>query len=97
MSLNLTWLDKAMRNEHWAHRMPQLLANVDRRPYWQFRTVDDGRDPPACQVHHGRIERFDSEFWRLHNPALCERVDCRCTIRAYGLLDLQERGLETPL
>ena len=70
------------RAAHWAHRLRQMLANVDSCPYWQFRTVDDGRDPPDCQVHHGRIERFDSAFWQAHNPANCTRVECRCTVRA---------------
>lgn len=84
------------RRAHWRDRMPQLLANVDRRPYWQFRTVDDGRDNPACQAEHGRVERYDSEFWRRQNPANCQRNDCRCTIRAYGLQDLVERGITVP-
>lgn len=88
--------DKARRQAHWRERMPQLLANVERRPYWQFRTADDGRDNAACQADHGRIERHDSEFWQRRSPAKCRRVDCRCTIRAYGLRDLQERGIEPP-
>ena len=78
---------KHPRADHWAHRLPQLLDNVDARPWWQFRAVDDGRDPPECLAHHGRIERFDSPFWSEHNPAHCARKDCRCTIRAYREAD----------
>lgn len=88
--------DRAMRAEHWAYRMEQLLSGTDRRPYWQFRAADDGRDPPDCQKHHGRIERFDANFWKEQSPVDCKRLDCRCTIRAYALRDLTA-DLKTPL
>lgn len=91
-----TRADKALRQAHWRQRMPQLLANVERRPYWQLRTADDGRDNAACQADHGRVERYDSEFWQRRSPAKCRRTDCRCSIRAYSLQDLAERGIEPP-
>ena len=81
------------RKAHWAHRMPQLLSATDDRPYWQFRTVDDGRDPPDCQAVNGYIARYDSPFWQKHNPAKCRRDACRCSIRSYDDRDIEVRGL----
>lgn len=76
---------RLMRDDHWARHMPQLLANLENRPLWQFRAVDDGQDPPECKQLSGRVERFDSEFWQSHGPTTCDKVRCRCTIRAYRL------------
>ena len=95
--MKFTDVDVAQRKEHWANRLPQLLENVDRRPYWQFRVVGAMHDPPACKALDGRIERYDSAFWAQHNPAKCLRRECRCTIRAYGLRDLEELGVKPPL
>lgn len=76
--------------------MPQLLANTDRRPQWQFRVVGDGRDPAGCVPHHGRIERYDSAFWKANNPANCANPTCRCTIRAYSLDEVAVLRLQGP-
>jgi hypothetical protein len=81
---------RILRDDNWSRRMPQLIANLDNRPLWQFRAVGDSRDPPACAKHSGRTERFYSEFWQLHNPAACNEVFCRCTIRAYGQKEFDE-------
>lgn len=70
---------------HWSERIPQLLQNIDFRPLWQFRACGDSRDPPACRKLSGRTERFDAAFWQTQNPSECDRVICRCSIRAYRL------------
>lgn len=76
---------RIMRDAHWAEHMPELLAGSDRRPLWQFRDCGDGRDPEACEDLSGTTERFDSAFWQANNPAHCDQVMCRCSIRAYRL------------
>ena len=63
-------------------RAAQLIANVDRRPYWELRAVGDGADWPLCRKHDRRVERWDHRFWVKHGPHQCERVGCRCSIRA---------------
>lgn len=88
--------NRLMRDDHWAQRMPQLLENLENRPLWQFRAVGDSRDPPACTKLTGRTERFDSPFWATHSPARCERVRCRCTIRAYGIKEWAEKTYCAP-
>lgn len=84
---------KAQRREHWAQRMPQLLASAEVCPYWQFRAVGDAADPPACRAVDGHLARFDSEFWKTHSPAKCRRQMCRCTIRAYSQREFDAKGL----
>ncbi|WP_155419675.1 hypothetical protein [Variovorax paradoxus] len=79
---------RLIRADHWSHRLPQMLEGADRRPYWQFRIAGDSLDPAECQAHQGRIERFDATFWHEHSPAVCTRVECRCTIRVYAPGDL---------
>lgn len=84
---------KAERREHWAQRMPQMLAAAEVCPYWQFRVVGDAADPPACRAVDGHLARFDSEFWQTHNPAKCRRQMCRCTIRVYSQREFEAKGL----
>ena len=81
---------RVMRDIHWAQRMPQLLANLAYRPLWQFRPAGDAHEHPACKNLSGRVERFDSEFWQTHGPTICDKVRCRCTIRAYGIEEWAE-------
>jgi hypothetical protein len=76
---------RILRDAHWTFRMPQLLANTQRRPLWQFRAAGDSRDPLACKNRTGQVEHFESIFWLNHIPAQCTHVYCRCTIRAYCL------------
>lgn len=77
--------NRITRDAHWNERMPQLLENTESHPVWQFRTVADGRDPEECADVAGKTERFDSAFWQSNSPANCDRVYCRCTIRAYRI------------
>lgn len=87
---------RQIRAEMWAHRLPQLRAAVERRPYWQFRAVGDQRDPPACMALNGRVERHDSTFWDNHAPWNCRRHECRCTVRPYSRGELLDKGVEFP-
>lgn len=84
------------RDAMWCQRLPQLVDNQNQRPLWQFRDCGDRRDPPACSKLSARIERFDSEFWQTQNPASCDRVNCRCTIRAYRTDETQMQLNRTP-
>lgn len=80
----------------WLRRQEQMLQNIDRRPYWQFRAVGDSRDPPACTALSGRVERYDSDFWRDHAPWHCGQVECRCTVRTFTLAEIAAKGLTIP-
>lgn len=88
--------DKQIRAQMWNERLPQLLAATDRRPYWQFRSVGDSMDPPSCKALSGRVERFDSEFWRTKAPWMCQRLQCRCTVRACTRDELEAKGIAVP-
>lgn len=72
------------RADHWRSRVPQLLENIDRRPYWQMQSIcGDSKDRADCAQFHGRIERYDDIFWTTHAPWLCDHPFCRCTIKSY--------------
>jgi hypothetical protein len=88
--------NRQIRAEMWAHRLPQMQASTDRRPYWQFRAVGDARDPPACKALSGRVERHDSAFWQAHAPWLCSRTECRCTVRIYTREELVAKAIAIP-
>lgn len=87
---------RQLRAEMWAKRLPQMLASIDRRPYWQFRAVGDSRDPPECEVLSGRVERHDSSFWLTNAPWLCTRAECRCSVRNLTPDELIAKGLSIP-
>lgn len=87
---------RIVRDATWSQRLLQLLDNQEQRPLWQFRDCGDNRDPPACTKLSARIERFDSKFWQTQNPASCDQVTCRCTIRAYRTDETQMQLNRTP-
>jgi uncharacterized protein with gpF-like domain len=82
---------RAIRAAMWAKRLPQMMATANRHPWWQFRAVGDARDPEQCKAMHGRIERFDSDFWATNAPWKCKRTECRCTVRMYSDNELKQR------
>lgn len=85
-----------MRQASWAKRLPQMLASIDSRPYWQFRAVGDSRDPSECKALCGRVERYDSSFWLSQAPWQCARAECRCTVRTLTPAELAAKGLPIP-
>lgn len=87
---------RQLRAEMWAKRLPQMLASIDRRPYWQFRAVGDSLDPPACKALDRRVEQHDSVFWLAQAPWLCHRAECRCTVRALSANELMAQGIPIP-
>jgi Phage Mu protein F like protein len=64
--------------------LAQLMGNVSARPIWQLRAVCDGRDPEECEKLDGQTARYDDQFWLTNGPTQCEKVYCRCSIRAYS-------------
>jgi hypothetical protein len=66
-------------------RRDQMLQSKETRPLWQLRAVRDGRDPPSCPGLAYPVLRWDDPFWKTNGPWICQRKNCRCSIRAYGL------------
>jgi len=72
------------------HRRQQLLANVDRRPYWEF-SIGVGSSPPMeCKSLHGTIKHYADPFWEEHYPP-CWHPDCTCSVHTY-FEELQKIG-----
>lgn len=73
-------------------RLAQMLEN-DRYPFWQMRFVGDPGECLECAQHDGRIELSSSAFWKTHGPFVCRHVGCKCSVRAYGERDMQDKKL----
>ena len=80
-----------MRSAHMAGRWTQIQANKARRPFLQYRTAGDMRVRPAHRQWNGLIYPVDDGFWQTHYPPC--GWNCRCTVRAYGQADLDEKNL----
>ncbi|MBK1613331.1 hypothetical protein CKO44_07590 [Rubrivivax gelatinosus] len=81
-----------MRSAHMAGRWAQIQANKKRRPFLQYRTAGDARVRPMHRRWNGLIFPVDDAFWETHYPPC--GWNCRCTVRAFGQADLEDRGLK---
>ena len=85
-----------MRSAAMAGRWEQLQANKANRPFLQYRTAGDARVRRQHRQWNGLIFPIDDAFWQTHYPP--NGWGCRCTIRAYGQSEMDDKGLksETP-
>ncbi len=72
-------------------RYRSMMENTDKRPYWQYIAVMDGRTRPAHRALHGKIFRFDDPIWNYIYPPNGFR--CRCRVRALSAADVVRMGL----
>lgn len=84
-----------MRSAHMAGRWAQIQANVQRRPFLQYRTAGDARVRPQHRAWNGLIYPVGHSFWSTHYPPC--GWNCRCTVRAFSREEMGERNLsESP-
>ena len=81
-----------MRSAAMAGRWEQLQANKANRPFLQYRTAGDARVRPQHRQWNGLIFPIDHSFWQTHYPP--NGWGCRCTIRAYGQAEMDDKGLK---
>jgi hypothetical protein len=58
-----------------AGRYHQSVAMADRRPYWRFDGIHDGRQSTICKPLTGVIRRWDDPWWKTRIPPL--HFQCR--------------------
>jgi SPP1 gp7 family putative phage head morphogenesis protein len=76
-----------------AGRMAQQLQLANRRPYWQYITVGDGRTRPSHSELHGKVVLASNRaFWDAHYPP--NGYNCRCRVRAMNEKQLQRDDLK---
>lgn len=80
-----------MQSSMMAGRYRELIANVDRRPWFQYVAILDGKTRPAHRAMHGRVFRFDDPGWKIWWPPC--GWNCRCRVRALSDEDMAEREL----
>lgn len=61
-------------------------------PYWRYVAVMDGSTRPEHAALHGKIYRFDHEFWKTWYPPNGFR--CRCTVSAVSSRTIDKNGWE---
>ncbi|MGN0014001.1 MAG: phage minor head protein [Candidatus Gastranaerophilaceae bacterium] len=74
-----------------AGRYKEQLEEADIAPYWQYMTISDERTRPAHRAMHGKIFRYDDEFWNNFYPhnGWC----CRCFVRNLSKREVEDAGL----
>lgn len=80
-----------MQSSMMAGRYRELMANVDKRPFFQYVAILDGRTRPAHRAMNGRVFRYDDAGWSTWWPPC--GWNCRCRVRALDGADLTEKGL----
>lgn len=80
-----------MRSAHMAGRWAQIEANVEHRPYLQYRTAGDARVRPQHRQWNGLIYPVSDSFWNTHYPP--NGWNCRCAVRAYSQGDMAGKNL----
>ena len=73
-------------------RYKQMKEASTARPFWQYSAVNDSRTRPTHRALHGRVYRFDSEFWDTWYPPNGYR--CRCKVKTLSERQVRERGLD---
>lgn len=81
-----------MQSSMMAGRYRELMANADKRPFFQYVAVLDGRTRPAHRAMHGRVFRSDDGAWGTLWPP--NGWGCRCRVRALDAADMAEQGLK---
>lgn len=71
-------------------RYRQMQQIKDRRPYWRYSAVNDGRTRPAHRAMHGKIFPADHPFWNTWYPPNGFR--CRCSVNSVSASDLEMEG-----
>ncbi|MGK8195206.1 phage head morphogenesis protein [Burkholderia cepacia] len=79
-----------MHSAYMAGRWQQIVENVDRRPYLEYRAVLDSRTRPQHRAWNGTLLPVTSGFWRTHYPPC--GWGCRCTTRSYSEAEMKAAG-----
>lgn len=75
-----------------AHRRyRQQVSNVNSRPYWAYRAIQDKHTRPAHAAMDGRVYRANDPIWLSHYPP--NGFNCRCYVSALTADDIEEQGL----
>ena len=72
-------------------RQQMMRANADKRPYWMYDALLDGRTRPEHAAMDGMVFPADDPIWNTHAPP--NGFNCRCRIRALSAEEVEQRGL----
>ncbi len=67
-------------------------AVVEKRPYWMYDCLIDGKERPSHRAMNGVVKRYDDPFWDEWYPPNGHR--CRCGVRNLTQSEMESRGLQ---
>lgn len=79
-----------MQSAYMSGRWQQIVDNVDRRPYLEYRAVKDSKTRPQHMVLDGTILPVTHSFWSQYYPP--NGWNCRCTVRSYSYEEMVAAG-----
>lgn len=82
-------LDAEMR-KYMKGRYEAYMEGVERWPYWQWVSIDDGRSCELCRKRGGKVFHYTDPIWKRLPPI---HFGCRCRFRQRRERDLAELGL----
>lgn len=102
--LETIYRNETQRAFQFGHVTAALSPAVrSRRPFWQFKAIDDSRTTTICRECDGTIAEANGSWWQHHMPPLHHR--CRSTFvtltpeaagRAGGVTNTPPQGTGTP-
>lgn len=73
-------------------RYKSMMDNAEKRPYWQYWAVMDGRTRDEHGALNGKVFRYDDPFWDSFYPP--NGFNCRCKVRALNDRNIKNKGIE---
>lgn len=81
-----------MNSAYAVGRYKKQLEDVDFAPYWQYNCILDGKTRPEHKAMHGKVFRYDDEFWQTHYPP--NGWNCRCFVKSLTEREMERKGLK---
>lgn len=73
-------------------RYKEMMEVSKTRPYWQYSAVNDSRTRPTHAAMHGKVFRYDHEFWDKWYPP--NGFNCRCAVTTLSQEDVNSEGIK---
>ena len=86
-----TVFENAMHQSYSAERWRGQMACADLRPYWQYKTLNDGHVRDKHRAWHNKVFHYQSGFWHSNYPPNDHR--CRCYAISLSEAQVRDRGL----
>ncbi len=84
--------DNNMNSAYAVGRYKEMLEEVDIAPYWQYKTMADGRERLEHRALHNKVFKADDPFWDNFYPP--NGWGCRCYVVNLTKRQVEKQGLK---